>query len=69
MRFPNVGHESKPFTGDGADQSLRFAAVADRLPSCSNPAVKRRFRNDAAVPHLGDQVVPADHAGAIADKE
>src|SRR5262245_52383609 len=69
MCFPNVGHESEPFTCDGADEPLRFAAVAARLPRCSNPAVKRRSRNDAAGAHHADQVVPADDAGAIADKE
>ena len=69
MRFPNIGHETKPFTSDGADQPLRSAAVADRLSGRGNPAVKRRLRNDAAVPHLGNQVVSADHAGAVANKE
>jgi hypothetical protein len=69
LLLPHLADEAMALAGDRADQPLLIAAVADRLPHCRDPAAQRRFRDDAAVPHLGDQVVFAHHAGAVADQE
>src|SRR5262245_24677935 len=66
--FANLADEAKPLAGDGADQSLLIAAVADRTPHSGDPAAQRGIRNDAAIPHVRDQILLADHALAVLDE-
>ena len=62
-------HEAHALAGQGLDQALSLAAVADGAPRPVDAAGKRRFRDDAPVPDLSDQVVPADDALAVLDHE
>jgi len=54
-----------PFAGEGADQGLRRAAVADRAPRRSDPAVECRIGDDPPAPHRRQQIVFADDALAV----
>jgi hypothetical protein len=45
-----------------------FAAVANRLARGSNSAGKRGIGNNAAVPHMLDQIILAHHALAVANE-
>src|SRR5262249_44769869 len=60
-------HEAQALAGQGPDQALSLAAVPDGAPSPVDAAAQRRFRDDAPVPDLSDQVVAADDALAVLD--
>ena len=44
-----------------------ITTVADGLPGGGNPAGERGIRDDAAMPHVLNQIVFADHPIAMAD--
>jgi hypothetical protein len=56
---------AKLFAGEGADQGLRLAAVADGAPRRGDPAVERRIGDDPAAPHRRQEIVLADDALAV----
>jgi hypothetical protein len=47
----------------------RFAAVTDCLPKQGDSAAERRFGDDPAMPHFGNQLVLAHDTRAIADEK
>ena len=51
------------------DQTLRLAAVSDRPAHRVHARGQRRFRYYASLPDGLDEVVLADHPGAVADQE
>ncbi len=66
--FPDVADEAEALARNGLDQPLGRAVVTDRLARGVDPAVERRVRDDAVAPDLGDQVILADHPGALRDQ-
>jgi hypothetical protein len=67
--FAHHTHEAQALAGQGLDQALPFAIVGDGAPRLADAAGERRFRDDAPVPDLSDQIVPADDALAVLDHE
>jgi len=61
--------EADAFARESPDQALLYAVVADRGAGRVHAAAERRFRDDAAVPDRGEQVVAADHAIPSPDEE
>ena len=55
----------KPLRGNGAQQRLALAAVADGGPDGIDAAGQRRIRHHPSAPDAGDQVVLADHPVAV----
>ena len=68
MIAANLAHKANALAGDGAYQPLVITAVANSVPDGSNPAGERGLRDDAAMPHVLNQVVFADHSFAITDE-
>jgi hypothetical protein len=62
---PHVGDEAQPLAGNGADQLLALATVADRLARRIDAAGEGCLRHDPAAPHRGDEIVLGDDAIAI----
>jgi hypothetical protein len=63
---PRYGaNELKTPAAHRADQRLRAACVAQRLAGGFDTASNGRVGHDAALPHLGDKVVPAEDAAGI----
>ena len=54
---------------DRADELLRLAVVAERVPRRLHAASHRRVRDDAAVPDLLDDLVPGNQALAVLDQQ
>jgi len=69
FRLPDVADKAETFAGNGADQPLLFGAISDCVPNSCDPAGQCGFRDDAAFPYGGDQVVLADDAIAVADQK
>jgi hypothetical protein len=67
--FADLADEPETLAGDGVDEALLLAAVADGAAGGVNAAGEGGVGHDAAVPDAGDQVVLADHARAVADQE
>jgi hypothetical protein len=65
----NIADETESLARDGAYPALLLAAVTDSAACRIDPRCDRRIRNNAPVPHRGEQVVPADDAIAIANQE
>ena len=61
----HLADKAKPFAGKRADQDLPLAVVADGLTDRVYLAAEGGFRNDAAVPDGGHQVILADDALAV----
>src|SRR5262249_4002496 len=59
--FSHFPDETKTLSRERADQPLTFTAVPYRCPRRVDPCSKRRIRNGAALPHMGDQLPLADH--------
>jgi len=66
--FTDLTNESYALAREGPDQPLIIATVADRSACGVDPRGQGRVRNDASMPYLGKQVVPADDAFAVADQ-
>src|SRR5262249_56987466 len=63
--FFDLADEAEALAMNSADQTLRFAAVADRLPHSIDMACQGRLGHDSAVPDSLDQIVLADHALSV----
>src|SRR5712675_1587312 len=61
----HVADETESLAGDGADQLLVVAAVAERLAGGVDAAGQGGIRHDPAAPDRGDEVVLAHHAVAV----
>ena len=57
--------EANSLAGNGADEPLFLAVVADRVSGGVDAAVQRRVRDDSSSPHQRNEIVPADHAIAV----
>jgi hypothetical protein len=57
--------ESKALPGNGPDQLLLLAVVADRISGGVDAAVERRIGHDPAAPHQGDEIVSTDDVIAV----
>ena len=66
--FGHLADEANAAAGDGADQALRCAAVADRLAHGVQAGCQGRFGHGPAAPDGLDQIVLADDAAAVADE-
>src|SRR5262249_18355364 len=64
--FADRTDEAHALALHGADQSLLFSAVTDRLARGIDSARERRLGDDPAAPHRRDQIVLAHHAIGIA---
>ena len=60
LRFPDLADEPESLAGDGSDQALFLAAVADRLARGIDMAGEGRFGDDASAPHHVQQLILAD---------
>jgi len=61
----HVADETESLAGDGADQLLVVAAVAERLAGGVDAAGQGGIRHDPAAPDRGDEVVLAHDAVAV----
>jgi hypothetical protein len=68
MMLANVTHEPMAFAGQGENEPLFLAGVANGATNRCDPATHRRRRNRAAMPHGCGQVGAADDAVAIDDE-
>ena len=64
-RSVHRAHEADAAAGDGADQPLLVAVVADRAPRGIDATRQGGIRHDAAAPDRGDEIVLADDAVAV----
>ena len=62
---PHVADEAQPLAGNGADQFLALATVADRLARGIDAAGQGRLRHDPAAPDRRDEIVLRDDAIAV----
>ena len=63
--FPDLADEAESLAGDGPDQALLVAAVADRLAHRIDVAGQGRLRDDPPAPHRRQQIVLADDVLAV----
>jgi hypothetical protein len=64
----HLADEPEAAAGHRADETLLFAAVADRMPRGGDPASQRGFGDDAPVPDRRQQVILADDAVPVLDE-
>src|SRR5262252_1683527 len=62
-------HKAIALARDGADKALLLTAVVYRVTNRIDSGRDRSVRNDAALPDHLDQIVVADHTGAIDDQK
>jgi len=68
VHFLNSANEPIPPVRQGTNKALLLAVVTNRATNCADAAAERRFGDDAAIPYVGDQIVPANDAATIPDK-
>ncbi len=66
--MPDLADEPESLAGDGADQALFLAIVADRLADRIDMTGQRRLGNDPSVPYRIEQIVLADDVLAVLDQ-
>src|SRR5262245_48308191 len=64
----HVTDKTKALARDGAQQTLVPACIPDRLAHGIDAAGQRRLRDDAAIPHLLEQLILADDALAMLEQ-
>jgi len=64
-RQTHLANETKALAGDGADQLLLLAVVADCFARGIDAARQGRVGHDAPAPHCRDEVTLADDAIAV----
>jgi|SRR6476660_8422803 hypothetical protein len=68
VHFLNSANEPIPPVRQGTNKALLLAVVTNRATNCADAAAERRFRNDASIPDVGNQIVSADDSAAISYK-
>ena len=66
--LPHFTDESKSLAGNSAEQALIFSAIRNGVANGGNSAGKGGLRNNAALPHCGNQIVFAYDSIAVADE-
>ena len=65
LRLPDVADKPESLAGNGSDQALFLAAIAERLAYRIDVTGQGRFRNDPAAPYRVQQVVLGDDVLAL----
>ena len=68
LSVSDVPDEADTFPGDGADQALLGAVIADRPSRGVDPAGQGRVRHDPTAPDGGDRVVLGDDPVPVVDQ-
>ena len=67
--FPDLANEPESLAGDGADQALFLAVVADRLADRIDVTGQGRLGNDPSAPHRVQQIILADDVLTVLDRD